>query len=306
MLRNKYRDLAHDLSAGQHQTLPTTATYLPSGGKGVAFDRPVVPLGSALLCELSQRTDLDEHIDGAVGRFQGYRGTFLPHTAETLWEPEPWFSFPVSAETYATAYDERLMRSPRFLNCLVGLGQLAQQMSEREPMDYWQLTLPPTLLGFSPDEAGLIDRLTAQATQSVRTHAREYGLTTEEAWLELDTATRVDGDIEMTGLRLVDARLCADHETGTGHLPEALSRFHDLRPILGRRCTNPMRKLTAEEQSAMVELLDTHHDHARATQQLRRMMLREISDGNLITALRNPDRPLIASRIAKRQAWSMA
>ena len=136
-----------------------------------------------------------------------------------------------------------------------------------------------------------------------------YGLSIEQAWQELDSATRVEGDIKMTGLRLVDARLYADMNSRTDHLPQVLSAFHDMRPVLGRRVTNPAQKLTAEEWSELIDLIDGHHEPGRAALELRQCMPQSTAEGctdaDLIKALRNPDRPLIASRIAKRQAWSM-
>lgn len=119
--------------------------------------------------------------------------------------------------------------------------------------------------------------------------------------------TRVEGDIKMTGLRLIDARLCCDVNSGTDDLPEILSVFHDLRAVTGRQTTNPTRKLMDGELSELVALIDEHHEPSRVAQRLRRSMPRHIADGctdtDLIAAVRNPDRPLIASRIAKRQAW---
>ena len=307
MLHRKYRDLALDVSKSQDRSLPSAATFIPSAGQGIAFDRPIAPVGSVLLCEFSQHFDPEDRIAGIGGYFQGYRGTYLSHTAETLWEPESWFGFPVSAQTYATEYDERLMRSPRLLDILVGLALLSKRLSENEPMDYWRLTLPPTLLGFDPGEDGLIERLSSRPTMSVRTHAQTYGLSIEQAWQELDSATRVEGDIKMTGLRLIDARLCSDVKTGSNDLPEALSVFHDMRTVTGRQVTNPTRKLTGEELTELVELIDEHHEPECVAQQLRGSMPRHIADGcsdaDLIAAVRNPDKALIASRIAKRQAW---
>lgn len=309
MLHRKYHELSLEVSDEQCPSLPSVATFVPSAGQSIAFDRPIVPVGSVLLCEFSHHSHADGRIANPTGCFEGYRGKYLSHTAETLWEPESWFTFPVSACTYATQHDERLMRSPRLLDTLIGLGLLAQRLSEQEPADHWRLKLPPTLLGVDPKEPDLVKRLLSRPTTSVRTHAQMYGLSIEQAWQELDSATRVEGDIKMTGLRLVDARLCADMKCGTDRLPPVLSAFHDMRPALGRNVTNPAQKLTAEEWSELIDLIDEHHEPGRAAQELRQRMPQTTAEGctdaDLITALRNPDRPLVASRIAKRQAWSM-
>lgn len=307
MLHRKYRDLAIRLSADRTDFLPTAATFVPSAGKGIAFERPIAPVGSALLCTLGHDADPADNECFNGFYFRGYRGRYLNPSGETIWEPQDWFNFPVSAHTYASVHDDRLMRSPRFLDTLIGLGLLAQRVSDLEPMDRWRLMLPPTLYGFALDQVDLIDQVSAMPTRWVRNHARTYGLTNEQAWHELDGATRVDGDTEMTGLRLIDARLCADVETGARHLPVVLSAFHDFRLLLGRRCSNPVRKLAGDELSEIIGLADSLHGHQRASQLLRRLTPREIADGctddDLWSAIRDPEGPLVASRIAKRQAW---
>jgi len=307
MLHRKYRDLAISLSSDRNNQPPPSATYIPSSGKGVAFKRPIVPVGSVLLCTLGHDADPEdgECFDGFY--FRGYRGSYLNSTGETNWEPQDWFNFPISAQTYASVYDERLMRSPRFLDTLIGLGLLAQRMCDHERMDGWRLMLPPTLLGFDPENLELIDLVSAVPTEWVRHHAQTYGLSTEQAWYELDAATRVEGDLQMTGLRLVDARLCADVETDTEHVPTALRAFHDLRLLLGRRCTNPVRKLAEEQFSEIMGSADSWHEHDQASQLLRRLTRRDLADGctddDLMSAIRDPEGPLVASRIAKRQVW---
>lgn len=304
MLHNRYRDFALSLSHDSHERLPSVATFVPSSGKVIAFDRPIAMVGSVLLTEFSHHTDPDDRLSTTGGCFQGYRARFLSHTAETLWEPEPWFSFPVSASTYATSSDERLMRSPRLLDTLLGLGQLSIRMSEVKDRDQWQLTLPYTLLGFHPDDDTLLDRLLAEPTPWVESHGQQYGLTIEQAFHELDAATRLEDDVAMTGLRLVDSRLCASYDLGTDHLPEVLTAFHDLRPLLGRRCMNPVRKLLEHEQQALSQAQD---DPALAIRRLRKITPHHIAEGcsdrDLLAALRNPEGPLYASQIAKRQAW---
>lgn len=307
MLHRKYRDLALSLSPDRDKYLPTAATYIPSSGKGVAFERPIAPVGSVLLCTFGHDADPEdgENFDGFY--FRGYRGSYLNLTGETIWEPQEWFNFPISAQTYAGVHDDRLMRSPRFLDTLIGLGLLAQRMCDHERMDGWRLMLPPTLLGFDPENLQLIDLVSAVPTEWVRHHAQTYGLSTEQAWHELDAATRVEGDLQMTGLRLVDARLCADVETDTEHLPTVLRAFHDLRLLLGRRCTNPVRKLAGDQLSELVDVADSRLEHNQASQRLRRLTPRDIADGctddDLRSAIRDPQGPLIASGIAKRQAW---
>lgn len=307
MLHRKYRDLALRLSADRTDCLPNAATYIPSAGKGIAIERPIAAVGSALLCILGHDADPEDGECFNGYYFRGYRGRYLNSTGETLWEPVNWLNFPVSAQTYASVYDDRLMRSPRFLDTLIGLGLLSEQMSDRVPLDGWRLMLPSTLLGFDPDDVDLVDKVSSTPTRWVRTHARNHGLTTEQAWHELDAATRIEGDLEMTGLRLIDARLCADAEAGAGHLPTVLTAFHDMRAVLGRRYTNPVRKLAGDQLSELMEVVASRHDRNQASQLLRRMMPRDIAagcaDDDLWSAIRNPDGPLIAGRIARRQAW---
>ena len=306
-LHRRYHDFVVAMSESQGRNLPRAATFIPSSGQGIAFNRPIAPIGSVLLTEFCHHTDPDDRIAGAEGCFRGYRGAYLAHSAETLWEPEPWLNFPISVQTYATAHDERLMRSPRLLDVMVGLGELSQRLSDREPADYWALSLPPTLLGFASDEQSLIEHLVSRPTVSVRNHAQAQGLSIEQAWQELDSMTRVEGDITMTGLRLIDARLCCDVNIGTDDIPEVLSAYHNLAAVTGRQVTNPAKKLEAEQLAELIELIDERHEPERAAQQLRRYMPQHFADGcsnaDLIAAVRNPERPLIASRVARRQVW---
>ena len=243
-LQRKYRDLALGVI---HQAEPIplqTATYVPSYGSGIAFERPIARVGSVLLCTLNRDGSSERAVSEPYLSYRGYRARYVPRTGEVAWDLEDgWYDLRVCPQTYATDHDAELMQSSKSLDILIGLADLANRTNPSRLRIGQRLMFPPTLLGFSTANTDLEEQLSAVPTQWVRRYAERNNLTTEQAWRELDQQTRLTDDIGMVGLRLVDARLCVDASVGSAHLPVILSTFHDLRRALGRRYSNPARKL---------------------------------------------------------------
>lgn len=356
-LQQRYRDLCLQPPLPPSQRAVKVATYMPSAGDALTFDRPVAPVGSVLLCELghhaTDQTDvLPRHYDesfrnnfygnfrgrvrvrGRVrgrghfrgGYFRGHRARYVPNTGQTVWgNAEDWFDFSVCAQAYATDRDQRLLHSPKLLDVLIGLHEVRCRTADTLT-DHHRLTLPPTLLGFPPEmpptpgrlertgtgvNAVLIKQLSSRPTMYVSDYMYRYGVSASQAWRELDAATRPGNDIQMTGLRLVDARLCIEPGVGTRHLPPVLKAFHDLRGLLGRRLSNPARKLPTLQCINPAAGVTAEFNHVRghpcdpgqwtqaeADQAMARMRQRVgplnvfFDDFDITEALINPDEPL--------------
>jgi len=382
-LQRQYRDLCLSMSR-QADPLPVPVTFVPSSGSGIAFDRPIARVGSILLCGLEPNDDDSDRFTDSPYIYRGLRARYLPEAGKVLWEDQDWFEFPISPKTYASHFDERLMRSPKYLDVLIGLHQLASRMVGRTGDQGYTPTMPATLLGFVPqggerfdtsfdNDDPLADQLSSHPTEFIQKCAEECDLTVSQAWRVFDAETRMPGDVEMFGLRLVDARLVSP-ESLKNPMVKVTGAYHDLRTVLGRRFTNPARKLPglevrnpaekiiaeinhqrgdvkdlgewtqAEADQAMAMMrkhigprnvfFDDHdisdalvtpgkparvqdfdaqavlhtHGASAVTRGLRRLMMKQVSDGcsdeNLVNALNNPDAPLIASLIARRQCWS--
>lgn len=383
LLQQKYRQLCLSMSR-QAAPLPVTVTFVPSSGSGIAFDRPIARVGSALLCGLEPTDDDSDRLTRSQYTYRGLRARYVPDAGKVVWEDQDWFAFPLSSKTYASQFDERLIRSPKYLDVLIGLHQLASRMAGQTGDRGYKPTMPPTLLGFVPqggerldasfdNDDPLADQLSSHPTEFIQKCAAACDLTVSQAWRVFDAETHMPGDVEMFGLRLVDARLVSP-ESLKNPLVKVTGAYHDLRAILGRSFTNPSRKLPelevrnpaekivgeinrqrgdvrdpgewtqAEADQAMalmrerigplhvffddhdisealvtpgkparVQDFDAHavlhaHGTSAAARGLRRLMMKQVSDGcsdeNLVNALNNPDAPLIASLIARRQCWS--
>lgn len=246
------------------------ATFIPSSGHGIAFERPIARVGSVLLCGFGQQDECADRLADAPYLFNGLRARYLPDVGQAVWEDLDWFNFPISSRTYATAHDDRLMRSPRLLDVLLGLQDLASRTVQRTSRRQESLALPPTLIGYLPDDCehagegvenadGLTEHFLKHPTAYVQQYAESHGLSIAQAWQAIDSETHVPGDVEMTGLRLIDARLCADSQMGTRCLSRVMSVYLDMRPLLGRRYTNPARKLpgmlAANPASGVIKLI---------------------------------------------------
>lgn len=368
-LQRRYRNLALQASQEDAGLLPATCTYIPSAGSSIAFDRPVARVGSVLFCRYGQHVDASIRSNDTRRYFQGLRASYQPETGEVLWEREDWLDFPISIETFATSFDERLIRSPRLLDVMIGLQELSSRAAGRDAMWRGAHVPPSTLLGFAPDDR-LANRLAMCPTAYVKQHAEDHGLTIAQAWRAIEAETHLSGSYEMTGLQLFDSRLCTDLTVGTKHLPKVLGVFHDLRGQTGRHFKNPTRQLlnfrrrnpagdviaemiaehglepdpgswtqrqADEAMERMRERMGVFHaffsdddicealvnpderaqvqDMDRAAvlntygetavvRGIRRLMAAHVSEGatdqDLLEAFKNPERPLAASRIARR------
>lgn len=242
-LQRRYRDIAVSLDRRPGSAMPMAATYVPCSDYGIAFDSPVAPVGSVMLCIYGQEPDPVSYAAGKSMYYRGLRARYQRATGRVDWELDGGFKYRISVVDFATSSDEKLMQSPKYLDILIGLYEAAQRTSERPQGKGEQLTMPQTLLGFRRTEAVLLERLSSIATAWVRGYADQQGVSNEQAWRALYAETRLPNDIDLTGLRLVDARLCMDDQIGPDILPQIVTVFHDMRPLLGRRFTNPTRKL---------------------------------------------------------------
>ena len=237
-LQRKYRALCQSIDPQGDTYLPMTATFIPSAGIGIAFDRPVERVNSVLMCTFGN--DLAE--PGPYPFYRGWRPRYQHATGKVFWEVEDWFNFRISSNDFASEADERLMRGPRLLDTLIGLHDLASRAA-KQPRLLGCFGTPPAMLGFQPDEADLYERLASKPTAIVQAYAEQHSVSCEQAWRALHAESCLPDDVDVTGLRLINARLCCDEQTGTTHLPKVMMPYLDLRPLLGRRYTNPSRKL---------------------------------------------------------------
>lgn len=357
--RSAHRDIhpcgqAHRTSDQLDRSSLMAATFIPSSGQGIAFGRPIVPVGSVFLCMLGHPNhhphinpipgnfpetpeypmDAQDptHRDSTCFRGQCFRGVFRGFRGfrGVAWERVIGIpgvvgisGFFVPAGRSRARVDHQSRCHPRLLETFLTLHDLRSRMADRPVELPDTIRLPPPLLGFSTSassgavgrggagEERWVSRIRERPTRWVLNHARRYRLTPARAWRELDAATRPQDDLDMTGLRLVDLRLCVDDRRDIGHLPRVLRAYHDLRLLLGRQTTNPVRRVTRMQDvnpaAAVVGQIKRRRRHAcdpgrwtQAQADLAMQRMRERIGGrhvfydefDLREALINPSRPL--------------
>lgn len=216
------------------------AALIPSMG-AMHFGRPITPVGSVVICVLSHvPVSIDTVSTTSIPVFRGYVAEFNHATGTTQWGggQRLRFTHAIGCEAHASKLDAKLLRKPSLLDVALGLHHAIVRKSGDHKRIWPAPVLPATLLGFDADA-----HVPVTSTSMVISHAKLHGLTIDDAWHALYTSMQVKEAERWTGLQLIDARLCVHARTGVRHLPPILRTYHDLRGLLGRRLSNPVRKL---------------------------------------------------------------